>query len=389
MILLTGTAEYPFQLYNTNGSCYIIIGQDSTSNEGRGVIGYIHDANTADNRYIGIWCRASCVFKAFKTKVEITAPLTVNGDVNINYSQTNNGTTFSVQTTSNICGQFLTSHTSSGSLFLGQTKTTAGCAQFYYDCVNKAVGLGMYGVSGIVINYNNNNPSISLTQSTTVSGATTINGDLTINGDKLTWYKPYLLNNSGEANFKIGANDNNYGLLTYTHQITNGTVSDVILGLITEKNSVRQAMIALYNQTILFCIGNNNNTIGTINSSGLDVSGNITCSSLTQKSDSRFKENIEELTDEQNIIDKIKVYSFNFKNDKDEPKRKHYGVIAQELQQIAPELVYDDKSENHYLSVNYTELIPHLIVKIQNQNKTINQLQSRIDKLYELLDIKE
>ena len=43
--------------------------------------------------------------------------------------------------------------------------------------------------------------------------------------------------------------------------------------------------------------------------------------------------------EDENIIDNVKVYSFNFKNDTEEPKRKHYGVIAQELQEIAPELV--------------------------------------------------
>ena len=66
--------------------------------------------------------------------------------------------------------------------------------------------------------------------------------------------------------------------------------------------------------------------------------------------------------------------NINFNDDKEEedqqeeqapyPKRLHYGVIAQELQELAPELVsINDLTDDHYLSVNYTELIPHLINK--------------------------
>ena len=122
----------------------------------------------------------------------------------------------------------------------------------------------------------------------------------------------------------------------------------------------------------------------------LTVSGTITCTSLTQTSDQRLKENIEEMND--NIIDNVKVYSFNLKND--ETNRKHYGVIAQELQEIAPELIYDDMSDEHYMSVNYTELIPHLINKCKQQDKKINELEAKItesqqmlDKIYQLLNV--
>ena len=93
-----------------------------------------------------------------------------------------------------------------------------------------------------------------------------------------------------------------------------------------------------------------------------------------------------------NIIDNVKVYSFNLKND----ERKHYGVIAQELQEIAPELVYDGGGEEHMLSVNYTELIPHLINKIHQQDKRIEaqdkriqELESKIDTLIELFNSKK
>ena len=114
----------------------------------------------------------------------------------------------------------------------------------------------------------------------------------------------------------------------------------------------------------------------------LTVNGNVTASAFVQSSDIRKKENIQELNEsDENPIDNIKVYSFNLIDDIEEPKRKHYGVIAQELQEVMPELVYDDRSENHYLSVNYTELIPHLINKVKTQQKLINEQNEKINDL--------
>ena len=119
----------------------------------------------------------------------------------------------------------------------------------------------------------------------------------------------------------------------------------------------------------------------------LTVNGACTATSYSTSSDRRKKKNINELTENEskNIIDNIKTYSFNFKNDEEEPKRKHYGVIAQELQEVAPELVYDDGSEDHYLSVNYTELIPHLINKIKQQDKQIESLMKQFNELKDLI----
>ena len=121
--------------------------------------------------------------------------------------------------------------------------------------------------------------------------------------------------------------------------------------------------------------------------SDLEVNGACTATSHPTSSDLRLKKNINEITNDKSneIIDNIKVYSFNLKSDSSE--RTHYGVIAQELQNIAPELVYEDKSDEKYLSVNYTELIPHMINKIHQQEKIISDLTEKMNKIYELLEI--
>ena len=53
-------------------------------------------------------------------------------------------------------------------------------------------------------------------------------------------------------------------------------------------------------------------------------------------------------------------------------KKRHYGLVAQELEKIYPDLVYEN--DNGYLSINYTELIPLLI-------QSIKELKEEVDRL--------
>ena len=55
-------------------------------------------------------------------------------------------------------------------------------------------------------------------------------------------------------------------------------------------------------------------------------------------------------------------------------QKTHYGLIAQELQQVYPDLVYEN--DNGYLSINYTELIPIMLQSIKELNAKVEQLSS-------------
>lgn len=107
-------------------------------------------------------------------------------------------------------------------------------------------------------------------------------------------------------------------------------------------------------------------------------------------SDYRLKENIETLpTTTLDDIRKINVVQFNYKQrevdnakgekiglyEKDSPilTHKHYGVIAQELQKIYPDLVIE--GEDGYLSVNYVELVPLLIQSVQELSAKLDEAQ--------------
>lgn len=93
-------------------------------------------------------------------------------------------------------------------------------------------------------------------------------------------------------------------------------------------------------------------------------------------SDKSLKENITNNKYGLNTILAINTYKYEYINDA--KNKKHYGVIAQELQKIIPELVVSDKSEDKKLAVNYLEMIPILIKAIQEQEVKIAALKNEI-----------
>ena len=73
---------------------------------------------------------------------------------------------------------------------------------------------------------------------------------------------------------------------------------------------------------------------------------------------------------------------FNWKNT--ENQHKSIGFIAQELETIFPELVFDD--EKGMKSVNYDGVIPILVNSIKEQQQKIDKLESEIEEIKKLLN---
>ncbi len=100
-----------------------------------------------------------------------------------------------------------------------------------------------------------------------------------------------------------------------------------------------------------------------------DVVGAVTCTS-----DIRVKKNINEITDVLEKIGAISVYSYNLTAEKDDDP-VHVGFLAQELEEIIPELVKTDK--NGMKSVSYAGLTPYLVQAIKQQQAQINELKTK------------
>jgi hypothetical protein len=109
----------------------------------------------------------------------------------------------------------------------------------------------------------------------------------------------------------------------------------------------------------------------------------ITLGSITQvsstgvayntTSDQRLKENIADADDAGSKIDAIQVRQFDWKID---GSHQDYGMVAQELQAVAPEAVSAPEDLDEMMSVDYSKLVPMLIKEIQTLRLRITALEN-------------
>ena len=110
-------------------------------------------------------------------------------------------------------------------------------------------------------------------------------------------------------------------------------------------------------------------------SNDLTVSGDVVISS-----DARLKSNIVSLGSTLPKLLQIDGKSYEMKG------KQKIGVLAQEIQEVFPELVSED--DNEMLAVNYQGLVPVLINALKEQQNEINRLkkqEKRIDRLEKLV----
>lgn len=103
----------------------------------------------------------------------------------------------------------------------------------------------------------------------------------------------------------------------------------------------------------------------------LTVSGSVSAPSFTATSDKRLKENIESYVCSKNILD-LDVKKFDFING---PKNQ-IGCLAQELQEICPELVQE--GEDGYLSIHESKIVYLLLQELKKQNKRLAELEAKL-----------
>jgi hypothetical protein len=93
----------------------------------------------------------------------------------------------------------------------------------------------------------------------------------------------------------------------------------------------------------------------------------------TSSSDQRLKKNIETIKDPLNKVMSLRGVTYNWK-DSSMPKRM-MGMIAQEVLDVAPELVFENKATGYY-GINYGETSGLLIEAIKEQQKLIQELKN-------------
>ena len=110
----------------------------------------------------------------------------------------------------------------------------------------------------------------------------------------------------------------------------------------------------------------------TVPSTTLQVAGTITCVDINSTSDINLKEHIHSIDDPLAKVMQINGVGFRWKDTKEDA----IGVIAQDIEEILPELV---KNNDHIKTVNYNGLIGVLIEAVKEQQRQIEELKKQIN----------
>ena len=169
------------------------------------------------------------------------------------------------------------------------------------------------------------------------------------------------------------------GDLTFsgTLDITNGATSALnVTNGATFGNTVVVGGAVTINNGVLQINNSASEGVFQCNTSGnLIVAGDIT--SVGTISDERLKENVVRLNNSLEKVTQINGYNFNFK---DNPDETMLGVIAQEIEKVLPEVVYEfEKEDKTYKAVRYANIVPLLIEAIKDLKDKVDDLEGRIN----------
>jgi len=172
---------------------------------------------------------------------------------------------------------------------------------------------------------------------------------------------PFVIKTGGTERMRIDASGN---------LLVGGTS---VLGRITANGA---AGVAAIGTTVATAI--NYNAISFHNNAGTQVGRILANDAGTTQyitsSDQRLKENIADADDAGSKIDAIQVRKFDWISD---GSHQDYGMIAQELQVVAPEAVAGDADSEEVMGVDYSKLVPMMLKEIQSLRARVSELESK------------
>jgi len=218
-----------------------------------------------------------------------------------------------------------------------------------------------------------------------------VNADVAV-GAGITYGKLSLTNSILAADIVVGAGIT-YGKLSLSNSIVNAdiatsasisvsklsasTISGITLGSnLAELTFGTYLTGTSYNGSTAVTIATNatsSNTASTIvarDGSGNFTAGTITATDFNSTSDINLKENVNTVENALETISSLRGVSFDWK----ETGRGSYGVIAQELEEVLPDLVKSGEVK----SVNYNGIIGVLIEAVKELSAEVEELKKKV-----------
>jgi trimeric autotransporter adhesin len=294
----------------------------------------------------------------------------------------------------------------SNAIVLGSTSTNVGIglAKPYQARLTVAATggtVGIFGSGNTGISLQQNSPAVAFNQYRDVSAANVGkymgNGYAWVNYlNTATGVMYWNSIPSGTANAVVGAE---------TIRMTMSMTGSLGLGVVPNGNGQLQFQNSLDNRKVVlleeantsidfYGFGTNTGLLryqvpaagnlhsfwaGNSNIFNIFGNGNATLlGTLTELSDSRMKRNIVPINNVLGSLKKINAYTYFWKDETKDPDQ-HIGLLAQEVDNIFPQLVKKDREG--LLSVSYSGFVPLLIKGMQEQQNQIDELKKELAEL--------
>ena len=246
----------------------------------------------------------------------------------------------------------LTSPTiTSGALFSGSTSGTT-------TLIASAVASGTLTLPAATTTLVGRNTTDILTSKTIAADSNTITGLTNTNLSGTAGITNANLANSTISGVALGSNLNSLSFGSYLTAAGsyNGSTARIVSVAATSINT---------SDTIVSRDINGDFTAGTINCSYLNASFDI-----NSNSDVNLKTNIKTVENAVETVNQLRGVSFDWK----ETGKSSYGVIAQELENVLPELVKTGENK----SVNYSGIISVLIEAVKELSAEVEELKKKV-----------
>ena len=288
-----------------------------------------------------------------------------------------------------------------GNLTLYGTSTQVGNAALTGD----ADVTGNVGITGGNLTLHGTSTQVgnaALTGSFTQIGDADVTGNVGITGGNLTLYGTSTqvgnatLTGDADVTGNVGITGGNLTLYGTSTQVGNATLTgsftqtgdaDVTGNVgITGGNLDIYGNVGVTGSQFTVDVANTaNDSIQLVSTGGIILTAgtnrtvdinDLTTTSFTTSSDKRYKENIETIPSSLEKVLGLRGVYYDWIDKKKFNERKQVGFIAQEVEEVVPELVVTN--DEGFKSVNYNQSVSLLVEAIKEQQSMIKQLQEEI-----------
>ena len=144
-----------------------------------------------------------------------------------------------------------------------------------------------------------------------------------------------------------------------------------------------------YNNTVYCILGYS--TYGLYSNASINVAGTV------YASDGRLKENVVSISNGLSVVDQLNPVSFDWKENSARGPSKDYGLIAQEVEQVVPDCVFETQTParpseittpltleeelGSYKGVDYSRFIPFLIAAVKELKADLDATKAELAAL--------